>query len=124
MTTPLSRPQLNLTQRGQTVLDGSGNGTVQLSPDGPQEHWYLTLASVKVAQPVTNEAQCRIYAGPSTDDLYFVDGTLSGSTGDSTDRVTGIEISRTQVPYIWAVWSGGDPGQTASLAVNGQKEIR
>jgi len=123
MTTP-SPVQLNLTQRGQVTLDGSGNGAVQLGPDGPQEHWFPTLASVKVAQPVTNEAQCRIYAGPSVNDLYFVDGTLSGSTGDSTDRITGIEIARTQTPYIWAVWTGGDAGHVASLTVNGQKEIR
>jgi hypothetical protein len=117
-------PRLVLNQTDQTTLDGSGNGVVQLSPDGSQEHWFPTIVSVKVSQPVTNEAQCKIYVGPSATDLSFVDGTLSGSTGDSTDRVTGQEIARTRMPYIFAMWTGGDPGHIATVTVTGEKAIQ
>ena len=107
---------------GQVTLNGSGNGTVQLSPIGPHEQWQPSLCSVKCSSN-TNEAQCRIYAGPNTSDSNYVDGTVSGSTGDSTDRTSGYTIARTQTPYIWAVWSGGDAGAQATLVVNGTKTL-
>ena len=113
---------LPLNETGQVILDGDGNGTVQMSPDGPHEVWLPTLASVKVTTN-TAEASCRIYAGSNTSDLNFVDGTLSGSTGDSTDRVDGYQIARTQTPYVWAVWAGGDPGAQATIVLNGTKTI-
>lgn len=118
-----SRPTLQLDITLPVVLDGSGNGQVQLSPDGSHEHWYPTVVSVKVAPPITNEAACKIYAGPTPTDAYFVDGTLSGSTGDSTDHISGHEIAKTREPYIYAVWTGGDPGQQATARVIGTKVI-
>jgi hypothetical protein len=96
---------------------------VRLTPDGPNEHWLPILASVK-ASSNTNEATCRIYVGPNTNDDSFVDGTFSGSSGDATDRVTGYDISRRTDPYIWAVWAGGDAGAQATLVISGTKEIR
>jgi len=112
-----------LNETGQVTLDGSGNGTVRLQPDGPQEHWIPTLASVKCTTAV-NEATCKIYIGPKVSDDNFVDGTFSGSSGDATDRVTGYDIARTRNPYIFAVWAGGDPGAQATMVLNGTKEIR
>jgi len=69
------------------------------------------------------EAQCKIYAGPSATQPYYIDGTLSGSTGDSSTNVAGLAISRTQIPYLWAVWSGGDAGAQATLQVTGTLTI-
>lgn len=120
MTTPA---QLQLNESDSVTLDGSGNGTLQMRPLGSREHWLPNLASVS-ASTNTSEAQCKIYIGPSATAQYFVDGTLSGSTGDSTDRVSGYDISRTQQPYIWAVWAGGDPGATGTMVISGTKEIR
>lgn len=121
MTTPAR--QLPLNEQLSVILDGSGNGTVALSPDGPHEHWLPTLVSVSVATHAA-EAQCRIYIGSKPTQDNFVDGTLSGSTGDSTDRVAGYDVARTQQPAIWAVWAGGDPGALATVVVNGTREIR
>lgn len=123
MTTPQTS-SWPLNQTGTVVLDGSGNGTVQLTPDGPSEHWQATLASVK-ASSNTKEASCKIYAGPSATDQFFVDGTLSGSTGDSTDRLAGYDIARTgPFPSIWAVWAGGDVGATATLVLAGTRSFQ
>jgi hypothetical protein len=105
------------------VLDGSGNGTARMRPDGSQEYWLPTGASVKVSSNI-NEAECIIYIGPSPTDPYVVDGTFTGSFTNSTDRVAGYTIGSHADPYIWAVWSGGDPGAQATLRVIGTKEIR
>lgn len=102
------------------VLDGSGNGTARIGPAGARETWSPAVASVSVSTNV-NEAICRIYVGPSPDPQYFVDGTLSGSTGDSTDRVSGQPVKLGW--FIWAVWKAGDPGATATLNVTGSRTI-
>lgn len=118
MTTP---GQLPLNETLSVVLDGSGDGYVRFTPRG--EKWYPTLVSVKVSTQ-TAEAQCRIFAGPASTDDNYVDGTLSGSTGDSTDRVTGYVIAAGQTPYVFAVWSGGDAGAQATAVLNGTKAAR
>lgn len=116
-------PSLTLNESGSITLDGSGNGTLKMSPDGPHEHWLPTLASVKCSSN-TSEASCKIYVGQSANDINFVDATLSGSSGDSTDRVAGYDISRTTNLYIIAVWAGGDAGATGTMVIAGTKEIR
>lgn len=106
-----------------TTLDSNGNGSVRLGPDGAAGLWHPEIASVSVS---TNnlEADCSIYAGAAPIPQWFVEGTHSGSTGDSTDRVTGKVIARTKLPYIWAAWTGGDPGAQATLNISGTKDIR
>jgi hypothetical protein len=102
------------------VLSVTGAGTAQLGPSGARETWMPQVASVSVATHA-KEAQCRIYIGDSPIPANFIDGTLSGSSGDSTDRVAGKTLSLGD--FIWAVWSGGDPGAVATLNVSGEREV-
>jgi len=102
------------------ALNGSGGGTVKIGPVGAAEVWQAEVASISVST-ATAEAQCRIYVGDQPTANNFVDGTLSGSTGDSTDRVSARPIRLGD--YIWAVWSGGDPGSVATLNVTGTRGI-
>jgi hypothetical protein len=101
------------------TLDGAGNGTVKIGPKGHATTWSPEVASVRCTTNVL-EASCRIYVGPDTSQRFFREGTLSGSTGDSTGRVTGDIRMNT---FIWAVWAGGDPGASATLTVTGTAEI-
>lgn len=110
-----------LNENADTALDGSGNGTLRMRPPGGSETWYPATVSVKCSSAAA-EAQCRIYIGPSASDPYFVDGTLSGSTGDSTDRVKGQQVD-SHGSYLWAVWSGGDAGAIATMIVSGHREV-
>jgi len=119
--------RLRLDQTAAVVLVG-GNGTVSIGPDGSHEYWYPDTVSVIAPNPAggvpANEATCNLYAGPRASQEYFVDGTYSGSSGDSSGRFSGFTIGRHANAKIWAVWSGGDPGATATLRVQGTKEIR
>lgn len=121
-------PPLTLNQAESVVLDGSGNGTIKMRPDGSHEYWLPTIVSVSAPNPAggppTNEARCDLYAGPKAASQYFVDGTVSGSSGDNTDRFAGYVIGRHADPFVIAVWTGGDPGATAVLRVQGTKELR
>lgn len=99
-----------------------GAGTAFCGPSLARETWYPTVVSVSTQETtVTNEASCKIYCGDQVIQSNFVDGTLSGSTGDSTDRVTGQVI--TEGSNVWAVWAGGDSGAVATLNVQGTKQV-
>jgi hypothetical protein len=112
-----------LTATAAVVLNGSGTATAQVGPVNPGEIWYPGTASVG-EQPgltITNEAQCRVYVGSSPSPPNYVDGTLSGSTGDSTTNVAGKVVFPGS--YIWAVWTGGDAGAPVTLNVSGTKRV-
>ena len=103
-----------------TKLDANGNGTVQLGPSGGGEVWLVNVASVSVSTNVL-EAQCSIFVGAGPSQQYFKDATLSGSSGDSTDR-TGAAPIRVG-GYVWAVWTGGDAHSIATLNIAGSKTL-
>lgn len=113
----MTAPQQPLNENGDIKLDGSGNGTLQMKPWGGGVTWQPVTISVKCSSN-TNEASAKIYIGPSVADQYFVDGTLSGSTGDSTSKVNGYPVD-THGNTLWIVWNGGDAGATATAQVNG-----
>lgn len=112
-----------LNQSAAVTLNSSGNGTAKLGPVSLRESWTPEVVSVSTNQApgtVTNEAQCQVFLGEDTSQPNYVGGTLSGSTGDSTDNVTG---PVTCGQYIFAVWTGGDKGAQGQLNVLGTKDI-
>lgn len=118
----MSRVKLKPPATNTVKLDGSGNGTTKVGPISGREIWYPSNVHVSVNPgQVTNEAQCLIYVGTGVGSNTFRDGTLSGSSGDSSDAVNADEIKVGE--YVWAVWIGGDSGQIATLVVTGDKEI-
>lgn len=115
---------VTLNQSAVVTLNGAGAGTAQLGPIGQRESWTPAVVSVKTSQApgaIVNEAQCKIYAGPDTSDSNFVDGTLSGSTGDSTGNIAGQSVMCGE--YVWAVWTGGDAGAQGRVIVSGTKQL-
>ena len=111
--------QVNLTETGDTTLDGDGNGTAKLGPTGNGEVWTPASVSV-ICSSNASEATCALYAGTSPTAPYFKDLSVDGSTGDATDRCN---VPVPKGSYVWAVWTGGDPGATATVNVDGTKAI-
>lgn len=105
----------------QVTLDGSGNGTARIGPRAHGQLWKPTVASIKMTGSTpTGQATCYVYAGGYVGDANFIDSTYD-VLNDSTDRVSGQALQLGQ--YVFAVWSGGNPGATATLTVNGTKVI-
>jgi hypothetical protein len=103
------------------VFNGSGAVTVSLGPLSAREIWYPSVVHVQANQNPTNEAVCNIFVGDTATQPNWRDATFSGSSGDSTDAVSS---DRVKVGWkIWAVWTGGDPGQRATLNITGTKDI-
>lgn len=117
MTTPAGQP---LNENASVTLDGSGNGTLRMVPYSGSLAWLPSVVSVS-ASSNNAEASCKIFIGATATAQYFVDGTLSGSTGDSSGSVSGYQVD-THGNSLWAVWTGGDPGATATMVVSGTEQ--
>jgi hypothetical protein len=115
---------VQLSQSNVVTLNGAGAGTAKIGPVSQRETWQPAEVAVKTNQApaaIVNEAQCKIYCGPDTSDNNFTDGTLSGSTGDSTSNIAGQTVSCGE--YVFAVWTGGDAGAQGRVNVTGTKQI-
>jgi hypothetical protein len=126
-TTPTS---FDLQETATVVLDGSGNGTARISPGQPGGPgsgvgagrnsgllWNVTGISVNVATNVL-EASAKTYVSYGIQSAGLADfqgQTQTASTGDTNT------INATLRPGDWitVVWTGGDPGQAATLKVFG-----
>lgn len=105
------------------VLNASGNLTLSIGPLSAREVWYPENVSVRAltSVAVVNEAECRVYVGPSATESNFRDATVSGSSGDSTGHVSGDKLVCGD--KIWCVWIGGDAGANAYAVVTGWREV-
>lgn len=115
---------LTLSATASVKLDANGNGTAQIGPSHTREVWRPTLVSVnanEAAGTITDEASCKVYCGSVIASFSYVDGTLSGSTGDSTASVAGQALYPGQ--YVSAVWAGGDPGAQVSMNITGTRTV-
>jgi len=110
-----------LNETATVRLDGSGNGTAKMGPLSARSIWRPDNVHVSANANPTNEALCKIYCGDLPIQQNFRDATVSGSSGDSSDRVNASIIKCGQ--YIYAVWTGGDPNVMATLSVTGMKQV-
>lgn len=113
---------LTLTHSASVTLGGTGGGSVQLGPSSPGETWQPSQVSVSCSQVVTTgTCQAVIYAGAGPSQGTFVDGTFSGDTGDTSDAIGGRVVHPGE--SVFAVWSGGVPGATATLVISGTRTV-
>jgi hypothetical protein len=112
---PQSQP---LNTSGAVTLNAAGAGTVQLGPQAA-ETWQLASAGITVpSASLSQPPQCSVYAGSSPTPGNFVDGTYTGMQ-NNTGKVQGITIFPGQ--SVFAVFSGGTPGNVATLSIFGTR---
>jgi hypothetical protein len=109
---------LPLNAKAYVTLDGTGAGTAYTGPQSPGEIWSDLTVSVSVVTNVS-EAQCLVYAGAAATPGYFKDGTLFGSTGNSTGNAGPVRVGGN----VFAVWSGGDAGALATMVITGTRQV-
>jgi len=110
--------ELPLKATASVTLSASGAGTAYVGPQSSGEQWSDITAAVRVATNV-NEAICSTYAGAGATPSYFCGATTWGSTGDSTTNVPVVHVGGN----VFALWTGGDAGQVATLTVTGTKLV-
>jgi hypothetical protein len=102
---------LPLDEHGSVTLDAAGNGTVRLRPRSTRETWVVDGAAVTVSSN-TLEPVCNVY---NSSLAFKLGGTFTGSQ----DQI-GLNLT-VRGGFIMAVWTGGDPGATATINITGQR---
>jgi hypothetical protein len=108
-----------LTASASVTLSGSGGGTVTLGPALPGVAWNPSSCAVLV-QPASTTvvSQFYLYNGPAQPGS-FIGGTY---TGDNNS--TGLTIPPMYAgSVLTGVWTGGNPGATATLTLTGTQDI-
>lgn len=105
---------LPLNESATTVLDGTGSGVVRVGPSNSSQQWVPTNAACSTTTNVSEPIFVLYNGTPSN--ANRIGGTYTGSN-DNTD-VSGVTLYPGSV--LTGVWTGGDPGATATLSIQGQ----
>jgi len=111
-----------LSKSASVVLDANGNGTAELGPAAPGETWLPASCSITCGGsiPTTGTPTLYLYAGNGISSGTFIDSTYN-VTGASSSMIAGKSLYPGQ--QVFAVWTDGPAGQTATLAVNGSRTV-
>lgn len=99
------------------VLDANGNGRAAIGPTYGPPTWHVTSIGVRTSSPGQgNIPMCATYRA-TEDSNGWLDTTYDGSADSNT-----VTFDITQGTQIIAVWTGGNPGDVATLSVLGTRE--
>jgi hypothetical protein len=101
--------------QGQAVVSSGGAATVSVGPQGLGNVWYPASATIQTTSGVNDASTCNLYLGPAGVPVTLLATLYPGGTG--TAGLATPPLSPGQ--YLIAVWSGGNPGDHASLNVVG-----
>lgn len=104
----------------QTTLDGSGNATVVIGPQGSLQTWYPSRLSTTVSTNVS-EPVFKFYLGRTANNASYIDGTFTGSN-DSTPIDNNLVLHPGEV--LLCTWTQGDPGASATVTIGGEVEYQ
>jgi hypothetical protein len=105
--------------QAQTVISGGGTGTVRIGPTGLGTRWYLTQANVQTTTGPNDASTVALYLG-----LQVQANLLGGTSYAGGQDTIGLHVRPlTPGDLIIAVWTGGHPGDTATLTLYGDQDV-
>ena len=102
---------------GSALIKADGTATVQVGPQGLGTIWYPQSAAIATTSGATDTSTCTVYVGPQ--------GLQTQTAGQS--YAAGGDTIGLSVPPLWpgyfivAKWTGGKPGDLATVTVYGQQ---
>jgi hypothetical protein len=103
-----------------SVLFQAGGGAKALiGPASGGDLWSLDQCFLSTSVGALDPAQCIVYAGPLPLQEYAITASLSGGSQQFGLGGVGVPFGW----FIYAVWSGGTAGATATLRVTGRKTV-
>jgi hypothetical protein len=101
--------------QGNTTISGAGTGTVSVGPQGLGNIWYPAQVAVQTTSGVNDGSTCQVFLGPAGVPVALLGTIFPGGFGVLAAAVPPIAPGQ----YLIAVWTGGNPGDTASINVIG-----
>jgi hypothetical protein len=103
----------------QSVVNASGIATVRIGPAGVGTRWYPQQITLATTSGTADTSTCVGYLGPVATLSQVIFTSYSGG-GD----VIGLAIPTMQPgDLLTCVWSGGKPGDHATLVIVGDQDI-
>jgi hypothetical protein len=101
----------------QVTFGAGGLAQAFTGPSSSGEVWSLDQCSVSTSLGALDNATCIVYNGPQPVPQCQITGSLSG--GQSQFGLGGVSVPFGW--FIWALWTGGDPGAFGYLRLTGVK---
>lgn len=101
------------------TLNGSGNGTAQITPPGPRTapSWSIDNVYISVTTNVL-EAQATLYVSRGIKTATAFDSRGQTATGSSGDQYA-VGFNLRPGDWLTVIWTGGDPGARATMTIKG-----
>jgi hypothetical protein len=106
-------PPAPLAETYTTVLDGSGNGSVQFGPTRQRQKWLPPLTVAVATSTSVKMPTAQLFLGNQPQG-----GTYTGA--QDADDLPALTLYAGQILRV--VWTGGDAGAIASATITGQVE--
>lgn len=101
------------------VLNASGNGTVTLGPTRPGVSWTPAIVAVTVNPTSATVTSVFMLYNGSAQPGNFIAGSYTGDINSSGLALPPMFAGQ----IITGVWSGGNPGATATMTLTGTQSI-
>ena len=105
--------------QAETEVSGSGAATVSIGPQGLGTTWYPQQVTVSTSTGAADTATAAAYMGSVA--LSNLQGGQSYAGGGD---VIPLGIAQmTPGDLLWVVWTGGNPGDTATINIIGTQDV-
>ena len=106
---------------GTATVSGAGSATVSVGPSGTGTRWYPKKGDIDTTTGANDASTCQIFIGPSVVANDQLGAGQSYLGGGDTFGLSGEMLQPGE--FVTAVWTGGKPGDTATLRVTGDQVV-
>lgn len=106
---------------GTAIVNGSGAATVTVGPTGLGTRWYPKKGDINTTSGANDASTCQVFIGPATVATDTLGAGQSYAGGGDTFGLAGEMLQPGE--FVTAVWTGGNPGDTATLRVTGNQVV-
>lgn len=103
---------------GTAIVTIAGTAIVQLGPDALTT-WYVSYCAISTSTGAADASTCQVVIGPAG--AGIVPGGQSYAGGGDSVSLGGTTLKPGN--YVIALWSGGHPGDTATMTIYGDQDI-
>lgn len=106
---------------GTAVVSGGGTAKVVVGPQAVGTRWYPKKGDINTTSGANDASTCQIFIGPSTVATDTLGAGQSYAGGGDTFGLSGEMLQPGE--FVTAVWTGGNPGDIATLRVTGNQVV-
>ncbi len=103
----------------QATVNGAGTATVRVGPVHWGETWYPASADIATTSGVDDSSTCAFYLGVISAATQIGGQSYAGGGDTMAWSARPVQFGE----QVYAVWSGGNPGDIATMRVTGDADV-